>query len=104
MPYDNVMDLSNFEDEPIIGTERFEPFQEMVSRAGEFAIYKAKKAGLPITGLDKNRRIVKSYPDGHEEILGQLPPAFKPTKFVYDMAELAPLPSITGKDNHGDAC
>jgi hypothetical protein len=76
----------------------------MVSRAGEFAIYKAKKAGLPITGLDKNRRIVKTYPDGHEEILGQLPPAFKPTKLVYDMSELPPLASMTGNDNHAAAC
>jgi hypothetical protein len=86
------MNLRNFEDKPIIGTKRYEPFQRMVSRAGEFAVYSAKQAGLPVTGIDKERRIVKSYPDGHKEILEQLPPPLILEKTLYKMSELSPLP------------
>jgi hypothetical protein len=43
------VNLSDFEDKPIIGTDRLEPFQRMCSMAGAFAVYEAKQAGLLIT-------------------------------------------------------
>ncbi|MDR0909104.1 MAG: hypothetical protein LBM77_05000 [Spirochaetaceae bacterium] len=82
------MSFRDFEDTQIIGTDRYEAFQRMVSRAGEFAVYETYKAGLPVTGIDEQRRIVKTWPDGRKEILGQLPPAFTPEKTEYDMSEL----------------
>jgi hypothetical protein len=82
--YSEIMDLSNFEDEPIIGTERFEAFQRMCSEAGAFAVYEAKKAGLPITSV-QDGSIVTEYPDGRKEILGTVPPRVPVTRLVYDL-------------------
>jgi hypothetical protein len=85
--YSKIMDLSNFEDEPIIGTERFEAFQRMCSEAGAFAVYEAKKAGLPITSV-QDGSIVREYPDGRKEILGTAPPRVPVTRLVYDLPKL----------------
>ncbi|MDR2143684.1 MAG: hypothetical protein LBP29_04880 [Treponema sp.] len=76
------MNLSNFEDKLIIGTERYEPFQRMCSMAGAFAVYEAKKAGLPITSA-KGGKIVKEYPDGKVEILGDATPWVPVKKRIY---------------------
>lgn len=72
------------EDKQIIGTPRFKYFQQMCNEAGLFAIKDAQDRGLPITYVDK-LDIVKEYPDGTKEILGQIPPPVKVTKLVYDL-------------------
>jgi hypothetical protein len=76
------MDTRFDEDKPIIGTKRYEPFQRMVSRAAELAIYRAKKAGLPITGV-RGTDIVTEYPDGRCEIIGTVPPPVIVKKKIY---------------------
>jgi hypothetical protein len=76
------MNLSNFEDKPIIGTKRYEPFQRMCSQAGALAVYEAKQAGLPITSVQDDQ-IVKEYPDGTKEILGAVPADVPVRKHVY---------------------
>jgi hypothetical protein len=83
------MTLENFEDKQIIGTELYEPFQRMCSLAGKFAIREAFEAGLPVTGVDKERNIVKTWPDGHKEIIGKAPPLLHLEKTEFDMTELS---------------
>ena len=70
------------EDKRIIGTPRYEPFQQMCNEAGLFAIKDAKDRGLPITYVD-NLDIVKEYADGRKEILGQIKPRVKAKYKVY---------------------
>jgi hypothetical protein len=78
------VNLSNFEDKPIIGTKRYEPFQRMCSMAGAFAVYEAKQAGLPITSA-KNGKIVKEYPNGTVEVLGDAAPWVPVKKRIYKL-------------------
>jgi len=70
------------EDKQIIGTPRYEAFQQMCNEAGLFAIKEAKDRGLPITYVD-NEDIVKEYADGRIEILGKIKPRVKLEKRVY---------------------
>ncbi|MDR1211268.1 MAG: hypothetical protein LBK40_03450 [Spirochaetaceae bacterium] len=81
------MNLSDFEDKPIIGTKRLKPFQRMCSMAGAFAVYEAKQAGLPITSV-KDGKIVKEYPDGKVEILGDAHPWVPVKKRVYKLPKV----------------
>ena len=67
------------EDKQIIGTPRYEAFQQMCNEAGLFAIKEAKDKGLPITYVD-NENIVKEYADGRIEILGKIKPRVKVTQ------------------------
>ncbi|MDR1444040.1 MAG: hypothetical protein LBI94_04105 [Treponema sp.] len=55
--------------------------------AGAFAIYEAKQAGLPITSA-KDGKIVKEYPDGKVEILGDAPPWVPVKKRVYKLPKV----------------
>jgi len=73
------------EDEQIIGTPRYEPFQQMCREAGLFAIKEAKDKGLPITYVDENDEIVKEYADGRKEILGKVEPNIKVEQLVYEI-------------------
>jgi hypothetical protein len=59
----------------------------MCSRAGAFAVYEAKKAGLPITSV-RDCKIVTVYPDGREEVLGTVPPWVEVKKRVYRLAKV----------------
>jgi len=78
-----MKDLRKFdEDEQIIGTPRYEIFQQMCTEAGLFAIKEAKDKGLPITYVE-NDEIIKEYSDGRIEILGKIKPKVKITKWVY---------------------
>jgi hypothetical protein len=52
--------------------------------AGAFAVYEAKQAGLPITSV-KDGKIVKEYPDGKVEILGDAHPWVPVKKRVYKL-------------------
>jgi hypothetical protein len=70
------------EDKQIIGTPRYEPFQQMCREAGLFAIKAAKDRGLPITYVE-NDQIVKEYSDGRKEILGQVEPKVKVEPFYF---------------------
>jgi len=70
------------EDQLIIGTPRYEYFQQMCSEAGLFAIKEAKDRGLPITYVE-NDEIVKEYADGRKEILGKIKPRIPVKKRVY---------------------
>jgi len=70
------------EDEQIIGTPRYETFQQMCREAGLFAIKEAKDKGLPITYVE-NDEIIKEYPDGKTEVLGKIKPKVKVSKSVY---------------------
>ena len=67
------------EDEQIIGTPRYEAFQQMCNEAGLFAIKEAKDRGLPITYVE-NEDIIKEYADGRREILGKIKPKVKVTQ------------------------
>jgi hypothetical protein len=76
-------DLRKFdEDKQIIGTPRYETFQQMCREAGLFAIKEAKDKGLPITYVENNE-IIKEYSDGRKEVLGKIKPKVKVTKRVY---------------------
>ena len=78
-----MKDLKKFdEDEQIIGTPRYEPFQQMCREAGLFAIKEAKDKGLPITYVE-NDEIIKEYSDGRIEVLGKVKPKVKVSKSVY---------------------
>ncbi|MCL2440284.1 MAG: hypothetical protein FWD14_00945 [Treponema sp.] len=70
------------EDVQIIGTEKYEVFQQMCAEAGLFAIKEAKEKGLPVTYVD-NEDIVKEYSDGKKEILGKIKPDVKTTQRIY---------------------
>lgn len=70
------------EDEQIIGTPRYETFQQMCTEAGLFAIKEAKDRGLPITYVE-NDEIIKEYADGKKEVLGKVKPKVKVDKSVY---------------------
>jgi len=70
------------EDEQIIGTPKYEAFQQMCREAGLFAIKEAKDKGLPITYVD-NENIVKEYANGEIEILGNIKPSVKITQREY---------------------
>jgi hypothetical protein len=70
------------EDEQIIGTPRYEPFQQMCREAGLFAIKEAKDKGLPITYVE-NDEIIKEYSDGRIEVLGKIKPKVKVDKSVF---------------------
>jgi hypothetical protein len=70
------------EDEQIIGTPRYEAFQQMCREAGLFAIKEAKDRGLPITYVE-NDEIIKEYADGRIEVLGKVKPKVKVDKSVY---------------------
>ena len=70
------------EDEQIIGTPRYEPFQQMCREAGLFAIKEAKDRGLPITYVE-NDEIIKEYANGRIEVLGKIKPKVKVSKWVY---------------------
>jgi hypothetical protein len=72
------------EDEQIIGTPRYEFFQQMCNEAGLFAIKEAKDKGLPITYAENNE-IIKEYPDGRKEVLGKIKPKVKVTKRVFTL-------------------
>jgi len=48
-------------------------YKRMFADAGLHAIHETLAAGLPVTHLEKNQ-IVKEWPDGRREILGELPP------------------------------
>ena len=78
-----MKDLKRFdEDEQIIGTPRYEIFQQMCREAGLFAIKEAKDRGLPITYAE-NDEIIKEYPDGRKEVLGKIKPKVKVDKSVF---------------------
>jgi hypothetical protein len=78
-----MKDLKKFdEDEQIIGTPRYETFQQMCREAGLFAIKEAKDRGLPITYVE-NDEIIKEYADGRIEVLGKVKPKVKVTKKVF---------------------
>jgi len=78
-----MKDLKRFdEDEQIIGTPRYEIFQQMCREAGLFAIKEAKDRGLPITYVE-NDEIIKEYADGRIEVLGKIKPKVKVSKSVY---------------------
>ena len=78
-----MKDLRRFdEDEQIIGTPRYETFQQMCAEAGLFAIKETKDKGLPITYVE-NEEIVKEYADGRKEILGRIEPNVKVKRRVY---------------------
>ncbi len=78
-----MKDLKIFdEDEQIIGTPRYEYFQQMCREAGLFAIKEAKDKGLPITYVE-NDEIIKEYADGRKEILGRIEPNIKAEQRVY---------------------
>jgi len=78
-----MKDLRRFdEDEQIIGTPRYETFQQMCAEAGLFAIKEAKDKGLPITYVE-NDEIIKEYADGKKEVLGKVKPKIKADKQVY---------------------
>jgi hypothetical protein len=80
-----MKDFRKFEeDEQIIGTPRYESFQNMCSEAGLFAIKEAKDKGLPITYVE-NDEIIKEYSDGRTEVLGKIKPKVKITKKVYTL-------------------
>ena len=70
------------EDEQIIGTPRYEPFQQMCREAGLFAIKEAKDRGLPITYVE-NDEIIKEYSDGRIEVLGKVKPKVKVSQSVF---------------------
>jgi len=70
------------EDKRIIGTPRYEAFQQMCHEAGLFAIKEAKDKGLPITYVE-NDDIIKEYSDGRTEILGKIKPKVKVTQREY---------------------
>jgi len=70
------------EDEQIIGTPRYEYFQQMCREAGLFAIKEAKDRGLPITYVE-NDEIIKEYADGRIEVLGKVKPKVKVTQKVF---------------------
>ena len=70
------------EDEQIIGTPRYIPFQRMCTEAGLFAIKEAKDKGLPITYVE-NEDIIKEYADGKKEILGRIKPRVKVGQKVF---------------------
>jgi hypothetical protein len=72
------------EDEQIIGTPRYEAFQNMCNEAGLFAVKETKDRGLPITYVENNE-IIKEYPDGKTEVLGNIKPKVKVTKKVYTL-------------------
>ena len=78
-----MKDLRRFdEDEQIIGTPRYETFQQMCAEAGLFAIKEAKDKGLPITYVE-NDEIIKEYADGKKEVLGKVKSKIKADKQVY---------------------
>ena len=78
-----MKDLKKFdEDEQIIGTPRYEIFQQMCREAGLFAIKEAKDRGLPITYVE-NDEIIKEYADGRIEVLGKVKPKVKVTQKVF---------------------
>jgi hypothetical protein len=80
-----MKDIKKFdEDEQIIGTPRYEYFQQMCREAGLFAIKEAKDKGLPITYVENNE-IIKEYSDGRKEVLGKIKPKVKVTKRVYTL-------------------
>jgi signal recognition particle subunit SEC65 len=78
-----MKDIKKFdEDEQIIGTPRYETFQQMCREAGLFAIKEARDKGLPITYVE-NDEIIKEYADGKIEVLGKVKPKVKVDKSVY---------------------
>jgi len=78
-----MKDLRRFdEDEQIIGTPRYETFQQMCAEAGLFAIKETKDKGLPITYVE-NDEIIKEYADGKKEVLGKVKSKIKADKQVY---------------------
>jgi signal recognition particle subunit SEC65 len=78
-----MKDIKKFdEDEQIIGTPRYETFQQMCREAGLFAIKEARDKGLPITYVE-NDEIIKEYADGKIGVLGKVKPKVKVDKSVY---------------------
>lgn len=53
----------------------------LFAQAGHEAVDRARKAGLPITGV-KDGRIVKVYSDGREEVLKDLRQTIEPEKAI----------------------
>jgi len=65
------------EDEKIIGTKHWTAFQRSCSLAGEFAVAKAREAGIPFSYIEDGW-IVREYPDGRKEKLHKSSSKFIP--------------------------
>jgi len=76
------------EDEAIIGTPKYAVFQRLASTAGDLAVYEAKKAGLPVTYVDADDRIVTEYADGRKDVIGNAPPWVPVSQTVYAVPPL----------------
>jgi hypothetical protein len=51
----------------------------LIAAAGRDAVQRARDAGLPLTG-SRNGKIIKTYPDGREEVLKVLQQELKEEK------------------------
>lgn len=53
-------------------TDISKALKQVASAMGKEAVEEAFKLGLPVT-VGKGDKIIRLYPDGHEEIVGELP-------------------------------
>ncbi|MDR2999842.1 MAG: hypothetical protein LBU89_01140 [Fibromonadaceae bacterium] len=61
------------DDDLIIGTPRYEEYQRLFSEAGRLAFLENKRLGIPNAYVENNQ-VIREYPDGRKEVLGDAPP------------------------------
>jgi len=61
------------DDDQIINTPRYEEYQRLFSEAGKLAVAENRRLGIPLSYVEGGH-IIKEYPDGRKEILGDAIP------------------------------